>query len=154
MNSEGVKINGSDCINVTVTPVTENSNGIPTVEVKADDFLNKFSDKPLTEDPDKEAKGKLKSIISYLKSDTFEKDVNRKAYRTGEPPKKVAKNAIAKMFGIVGDILGIAVDTVSCTLNGLIDLLSNILHSGVNLIARVVNGLCRVITFNQTVCAN
>lgn len=142
-------IDGSKCINVTVTP-TEGT-PIPTVEIKADEFLNQFSDKPLTENPDEEkAKGKLKSMISYLKSDRFKKKVNSEAYKTGIPPRQVAKGVISKAFGIIGDILGIAVDTVSCTLNGLIDLLSGILHSGVNLITRIVNGLCRIITFNQT----
>lgn len=147
---ENVKVNGAECINVTVTPVE--NNGTPIVEVKADDFLNQFSDEPLTEDPEK-AKHKLSSIISYLKSGKFKKKVNSEAYKTGIPPRKIAQGVISKAFGIVGDILGIAVNTVSCTLNGLVDLLSNILHSGINLITRVVNGLCRIVTFNQTVCA-
>lgn len=148
---ENVKVNGAECINVTVTPI-ENNGTPPTVEIKADDFLNQFSDEPLTEDPEK-AKHKLSSIISYLKSGRFKKKVNSEAYKTGIPPKKIAQGVISKAFGIVGDILGIVVDTVSCTLNGLVDLLSNILHSGINLITRVVNGLCRIVTFNQTVCA-
>lgn len=147
---ENVKVNGAECINVTVTPIE--NNGTPTVEIKADDFLNQFSDEPLTEDPEK-AKHKLSSIISYLKSGRFKKKVNSEAYKTGIPPKKIAQGVISKAFGIVGDILGIAVDTVNCTLNNLVDLLSNILHSGINLITRIVNGLCRIITFNQTVCA-
>lgn len=147
---ENVKVNGAECINVTVTPVE--NNGTPIVEVKTDDFLNQFSDEPLTEDPEK-AKHKLSSIISYLKSGKFKKKVNSEAYKTGIPPRKIAQGVISKAFGIVGDILGIAVNTVSCTLNGLVDLLSNILHSGINLITRVVNGLCRIVTFNQTVCA-
>lgn len=147
---ENVKVNGAECINVTVTPIE--NNGTPTVEIKADDFLNQFSDEPLTEDPEK-AKHKLSSIISYLKSGRFKKKVNLEAYKTGIPPRKIAQGVISKAFGIVGDILGIAVDTVNCTLNNLVDLLSNILHSGINLITRIVNGLCRIITFNQTVCA-
>ena len=147
---ENVKVNGAECINVTVTPIE--NNGTPTVEIKADDFLNQFSDEPLTEDPEK-VKHKLSSIISYLKSGKFKKKVNSEAYKTGIPPRKIAQGVISKAFGIVGDILGIAVNTVSCTLNGLVDLLSNILHSGINLITRVVNGLCRIVTFNQTVCA-
>lgn len=147
---ENVKVNGAECINVTVTPIEIENNGTPTVEVKADDFLNQFSDEPLTEDPEK-AKHKLSSIISYLKSGRFKEKVNSEAYKTGIPPKKIAQGVISKAFGIVGDILGIAVNTVSCTLNGLVDLLSNILHSGINLITRVVNGLCRIVTFNQTV---
>ena len=142
---ENVKVNGADCINVTVTPISND---------KADEFLNKFSDKPLTEDPEKEkiAKEKLNKFIKYFKSDAFEKDVNRQAYKTGKAPREVAKNAITKAFGLVGDILGIAVDTVDCTLHGLINLLSVALHSAVSLITRIVDGLCRIVTFNQTCC--
>ena len=112
MEVETMKVDGSKCINVKVTPSTE---GTPNVEIEADDFLNQFSDKPLTEDPN--AKKKLNSIIGYLKSNRFKKKVNSEAYKTGVPPKKVAQGVISKAFGIVGDILGIAVDTVSCTLN-------------------------------------
>ena len=139
-----MRIDGSKCSNITVSPT-----GIPAVEIKADDFLNQFSDKPLTEDPEA-GQSKLRNIIKYLKSSRFEKKVNSEAYKTGVPPRQVAKGVIAKAFGIVGDIAGIAVNTVSCTLNGLIDLLSDILHSGVNLITKVVNGICRIVTFNQT----
>ena len=143
---ESMSINGADCINIKVTPVNN---------AKADEFLKKFSDKPLTEDPDKtekEAKDKLKKFIDYFKSDAFEKDVNRKAYKTGETPRQVAQNAISKAFGIVGDILGIVTDTANHTLHGLINLLATALHSAVDLITRVVDGLCRVVTFNQTCC--
>ena len=143
MEAETMKVDGSKCINVKVMPSTE---GTPNVEIEADDFLNQFSDKPLTEDPN--AKKKLNSIIGYLKSSRFKKKVNSEAYKTGVPPKKVAQGVISKAFGIVGDILGIAVDTVSCTLNGLVDLLSNILHRGIDLVTKIVNGICRVVSFN------
>ena len=149
MEVETMKVDGSKCINVKVTPLTE---GTPNVEIEADDFLNQFSDKPLTEDQN--AKKKLNSIIGYLKSNRFKKKVNSEAYKTGVPPKKVAQGVISKAFGIVGDILGIAVDTVSCTLNGLVDLLSNILHRGIDLVTKVVNGICRIVTFNQTACVS
>jgi hypothetical protein len=149
MEVETMKVDGSKCINVKVTPSTE---GAPNVEIETDDFLNQFSDKPLTEDPN--AEKKLNSIIGYLKSSRFKKKVNSEAYKTGVPPKQVAQGVISKAFGIVGDILGIAVDTVSCTLNGLVDLLSNILHRGIDLVTKVVNGICRIVTFNQTACAS
>lgn len=153
VDEQTLKIDGSNCVNVKVTSNVDpnNFNGEPVIEIHADDFLDQFSDEPLTEDPEK-AKGKLKNMIAYLKSNRFKKKVNSEAYKTGIPPKQVAKSAISKAFGIVGDILGIAVGTVSCTLNGLVDLLSSILHSGINLITKVVNGLCRVVTFNQTAC--
>jgi len=152
---ETVKVSGADCINVTVTPIDATAD-TPVVEAKVevnDEFLNKFSDEPLTEDPAK-AKRKLKNLIKFLKSDKFEDRVNREAYKRGIPPKQVATNAISKAFGIVGDILGIAVDTVNHTLNGLITMLTDILHGTVNMITRAVNALCRILTFNQSaVCA-
>lgn len=152
ISQDSIKVDGSQCVNVTVTPFngTENLSNIPVVEIKADDFINQFSDEPLTEDPDK-AKSKLSSMIKYLKSSRFKKKVNSEAYKTGLPPRQVAQGVICKAFGIVGDILGITVDTVNCTLNGLVDLLSTILHKSIDLISRVVNGLCRLVTFNQTV---
>lgn len=143
-------------VTMTMTPVDDNENIVNNNVQTDDDLLNKFSNTPLTEDPDKvkEAKGKLQKFIEYFKSESFVKDVNRYAYKTGEAPRVVAKNTIAKAFGIVGDLLGIAVSTVSCTLHGLIDLLQSVLHSAVDLITRVVNGLCRIVTFNQTNCCN
>lgn len=149
MCDETLKVSGSECVNVTVTPVTEQPVEETVIEVSADELLNKFSDKPITEDPEK-AKGRLKGLIKYLKSSRFEKKVNSEAYKTGIPPRQIAKGIVAKAFGIIGDILGIAVNTVSCTLNGLIDLLSGILHKGVDIITRVVNGVCRIVTFNQS----
>ena len=136
-------ITGSDCINITVTPTTT---------VENDEFLEQFSDEILTEDPEAEAQAKKKvsSIINYLKSGRFKKKVNSEAYKQGIPPRRVAQGVISKAFGIIGDILGIAVNTVSQTLNGLIDILSAVLHSGVNLLTKLVNGLCRIVTFNQT----
>lgn len=134
--NDTINVNGAECINVKVEPVD-------------DDFLNQFSDEPLTEDPDK-AKKKLSGIIDYLKSGRFKKKVNSVAYKTGIPPRQVAQGAIAKAFGIVGDILGIAVNTATCTLNGLVDILSTVLHKGIELISRVANALCRIVTFNQT----
>ena len=151
MCDETLKVDGSKCDNITVTPSTEN--GKPTVKIKLEnDLLNQFSDKPLTEDPDK-VKGKLENLIAYLKSGRFKKKVNSVAYKTGVPPKQVAQGVVSKAFGVVGDILGIAVDTINATLNGLVDLLASILHAGIDLITKVVNGVCRIITFNQTACS-
>lgn len=146
IDENNAKIDGSKCINITVTPATEGEQ--PVVNIDADPFLNQFSDEPLKEDPN--AKKKLSSIIDYLKSSRFTKKVNSEAYKTGIPPKQIAKGVILKAFGIIGDILGIAVHTVSYTLHGLVDLLSYILHSGINLITKFVDGLCRIVTFNQT----
>jgi hypothetical protein len=115
-----------------------------------DEFLKQFSDKPVTEDPDKKGRDKLKGIIKYLKSKEFKKDVDRVSFETGKPPREVAHGVISKAFGIVGDILGIVVKTAEQTMNGLINLLSNILQSGVSLLANLAEALCRIVTFNKT----
>ena len=139
MDTDTIKVNGSECTNVIATPVTQPVD---------DELLNKFSNEPLTEDP--QAKKKLNTLISYLNSERFENKVNEEAYRTGIPPRQLAKGIVSKAFGIIGDILGIVVNTASCTLSGLIDLLHSILQKGVGLITRVFNGICRIVTFNQT----
>lgn len=140
--------------NITIEPVVANDEPVADIKVEVqDDFLNKFSDEPLTDEAitEEEAKNKLKKFIDYFKSSQFEKKVNSEARKTGLPPRQIAKNAIAKAFGIVGDVLGVAVDTVNFTLNGLIDLLSSIMHKTIDIITNVVRGLCRIVTFNQTV---
>lgn len=139
-DEEKIKIDGVDCINVKILPGDGNKS--------EDDFINQFSDEPLKESP--EDKTKLKNIISYLKSERFKKKINSVAYEKGIPPKQVAKGVISKMFGIVGDILGIAVETTYCTLSGLLDLLNTILQKGLDLIAKVVRSITKIITFNQT----
>lgn len=146
MDEEEVKVNGAN-IKIESIKVTQNPKELEESEIDEDEFLEQFSDEPLTEDPNR---FRLKSIIDYLKSKSFVKDINRQAYKTGIPPKQIAKGAISKAFGIVGDILGVTVGTVNHTLNGLVDLLSSLLHSAINLVTRLVNGLCRIITFNQT----
>lgn len=158
---EEVVVNGATVKIESVTPVTPEeaekiANGATATVINEtttdteDEFLKQFSDKPVTEDPDKESRDKLKGIINYLKSKNFKKDVERKSYKTGIPPRDIARGIIGKAFGIVGDILGITVATARQTLNGLVDLLTNILHSGINLIANLVDGLCRIVTFNKT----
>lgn len=142
MDTDTIKVNGSECINVTVTPVTQPTN---------DDFLNKFSNEPLTEDP--QAKKKLKNMISYLNSERFENKINEEAYKNGIPPRRLAKGIVSKALGVVGDILGIVVNTASCTLSGLIELLHSVLQKGIGLITRILNGVCRIVTFNQTATA-
>ena len=152
MNDEElIVIDGSECPTVKAESKKTNSNKENIAE-EEDDFFDNFSDEVLEEDPDKKAKTKLQAVIAYLKSSRFVKKINSVAYKKGIPPKQVAKGVIGKAFGIVGDILGIAVNTISSTLNGLIDLLHSVLKKGVEIITRVVSGICSIVTFNQTVC--
>jgi hypothetical protein len=132
----------SKVLNVTIgTPVT------------SDPILDQFSDEPIiqpTEKEVKEAKSFLKNVQSYIKSEKFVKDCNAKAMQTGQSPKKVATTYIGKVAGIIGDGLGMAVDTVNIGAVGLIDLISTLLTKAVNLICNIVRGIIRTVTFNRT----
>lgn len=147
---ENVSINGSNCSNVIVEPTKETAKVIAeTTEDISDDFLNEFSDEPLEVDPEK-AVSRLKGFVNFLKSDTFKNKINSAAYKKGIPPRKLAHGFISKTIGTLGDVLGIGIETIRMTLNGLLDLLHSILKSGLNIIMNAVQGLARMITFNQS----
>ena len=138
----------SKVLNVTIgSPVNATASG--TV---GDPILDKLSDKPITptKEEKKEARKFLKNVQDYLKSDKFVNDCNAKAMKTGESPKKVATTYIGKVAGIIGDGLGMAVDTVNIGAVGLIDLISTLLTKAVNLICNIVRGIVRAVTFNRT----
>ena len=117
-----------------------------------DPILNQLSDEPIepTKKEVKEARKFLKDIRSYLKSDKFIKDCNEKAMKTGKSPKVVATTYIGKVAGIIGDGLGIAVDTVHIGAVGLIDLIGTLLTKAVTLICNIVRGIINTLTFNRT----
>ena len=100
-------------------PVKANAIPSPT----EDPILIQFSDEPIkqpTKEEEKEAKKFLKDVQEYIQSETFVKDCNAKAMKTGQSPRKVATTYIGKVAGIIGDGLGIAVDTVNIGAVGLI----------------------------------
>lgn len=136
----------SKILNVTVgTPITQ--------EKPVDPILEKLSDELIqqpTKEEEKKAKTFLKDVQSYLKSDKFIDDCNERAKKTGESPKKVAITYIGKVAGIIGDGLGMAIDTVNIGAVGLIDLISTLLTKAVNVICNIVRGIISTITFNRT----
>jgi hypothetical protein len=142
-------MDGSKVLNVTIgSPVDATASG-----VVGDPILDKLSDEPIiqpTKEEEKEARKFLKNVQSYLKSDKFIDDCNERAKKTGESPKKVATTYIGKVAGIIGDGLGMAVDTVNIGAVGLIDLISTLLTKAVNLICNIVRGIIRTVTFNRT----
>jgi hypothetical protein len=138
----------SKVLNVTIgSPVNATASG-----VVGDPILDKLSDEPIipTKEEEKEARKFLKNVQSYLKSDKFVDDCNARAMKTGESPRKVATTYIGKVAGIIGDGLGMAVDTVNIGAVGLIDLISTLLTKAVNLICNIVRGIVATLTFNKT----
>lgn len=130
-------------------------------QVKEDPILNQFSDEvpgqeqaaqgaqPSQEEAEQSV-GFLKGIMNYIKSQAFVDDCNRKAREAGVSPKKVAKTYIGKAAGIVGDSLGIAINTAEIGATGFINLLGNVLNMAISLICRVARGIAAFITGNRT----
>ena len=142
--------NESKVLNVTIgAPVNSNA----TASVTGDPILDKLSNEPIkqpTKKEEKEARKFLKDVQNYLKSDKFVDDCNAKAEKTGQSPLKVGQTYIGKVAGIIGDGLGMAVDTVNIGAVGLIDLISTLLTKAVNLICNIVRGIVRTVTFCRT----
>ena len=135
-------------LNVTIgSPVNATASNVAN-----DPILNKLSDKHIqpTKEEEKEARKFLKDVQDYLKTDKFISDCNKRAQRTGETPLKVAQSYIGKVAGIIGDGLGMAVDTAEIGAIGLIDLISTLLTKAVSLICSIVKGIVRTVTFGRT----
>lgn len=98
----------------------------------------------------KSAKGFFKKFSDYIGSNDFENAVNEKAEKYNVPPKQIAKNFFLKALGIIGDILGIVVNTVCSIIDTGITLLATLLHGAVSVIGKAGNGLVSVVTMNQT----
>lgn len=139
----------SKVLNVSIgSPVNATASSVVN-----DPILSKLSDEPIvqpTKKEEKEARKFLKDVQDYLKTDKFINDCNKKAMRTGETPLKVAQTYIGKVAGIIGDGLGMAVDTVNIGAIGLIDLISTLLTKAIDVICNIVRGIVRTVTFNRT----
>lgn len=146
-------MNESKVLNVTIgAPIGAGANATASAVV-SDPILDRLSDEPIkqpTKEKEKEARKFLKDVQDYIKSDRFVDDCNAKAMKTGQSPKKVATTYIGKVAGVIGDGLGIAVDTVNIGAVGLIDLISTLLTKAVNLICNIVRGIVATLTFNRT----
>lgn len=148
VTDEDIRVNGSDCKNVKVEPVKVDVNTVTAT----DDFLKKFSDKPLTDNPDlaKNAKDMLHGFAKFINSDKFADKVNTCALKTGIPPRQIASGFISKTAGILGDVLGITVDVIHTTIQGILDLIYTVLSKGIEVIMSAARGLVRIVTFNKT----
>lgn len=142
-----------ETINVEPTPCEQ---CIPEEDVK--DFTAQFKGLfdafaeqiPNNSHEAKSAKGFFKKFSNYVGSKDFEDAVNEKAEKYKVPPKQIAKNFFLKVLGIIGDILGIVVNTVCSIIDIAITLLATLLHGVVSIINKAGNGLVSIITMNQT----
>lgn len=96
-----------------------------------------------------ESKSFIRSFICYLKNGLFKKDVSKMSKTMNVPPKRVATTFIGKFFGVISDVLDIALTGIKFTVYTLIDLLNNILLKGADIIFNVATGLTRILTGNK-----
>jgi len=99
---------------------------------------------------EKSAKNFFQNFSDYIGSQSFKNSVNEKAEKYNIPPKQVAKNFFLKVLGIIGDVLGIVVNTVCNIVDTAITIMATLLHAGVSIIAKAGNAVTSVITLNQT----
>jgi hypothetical protein len=114
--------------------------------------MNQFSDEVPTQETEKEkeAKGFLNNLRSYMNSAEFTKDINATAVKYKVPPKQLAQNFFTKALGTVGDILGITISAVCNAGHMIINLGGTILHGIIDLIRGLANAFASIVTFNQT----
>ena len=125
-------------------------------EEKVEDFAKTFSDMfnafadSIPNNKEASSKNIFKRFADYIGSKRFTDDVNAKAEKYKIPPKQLAKNFFFKVLGIIGDILGIVVNTACSIVDTAVSLLANLLHGAVEVIAKVGNAITSVVTCNQT----
>lgn len=148
------------CVCITATPVGANvkesdlKQTLQNTAKAVTESLDSFSDEVLaSESEETKARNFLDEFSNYIKGESFKEKVNGIAQVKGIPPKVVAKNFFEKALGIIGDTLGIAINTVGNVGHTLVDILSTIAHGAVNLIVNVANALARVFTLNKTCIA-
>lgn len=155
--SDGNAVNNEYVAQETVVEPTVEQQSIPEEENVKDftaqfsQMFNAFADSiPQGTHEQKSAKGFFKKFSNYVGSKNFEDSVKEKAEKYKVPPKQIAKNFFLKVLGIIGDILGIVVNTVCSIFDMAITLFATLLHGAVAIVNKVGNAIVSVITLNQT----
>lgn len=129
----------------------EDENSVDNFADQFSKLFNAFAENiPNDSHEAKNSKNFFKKFSDYVGSDRFKNDVNEKAEKYKVPPKQVAKNFFLKVLGIIGDILGIVVNTACSIIDTAVTLLATLLHGTVSVIGKAGNGLVSIITMNQT----
>ena len=92
----------------------------------------------------------LKGFLDKLASEEFERECEEVGKDLNLPKQVVAKNFLMRCLGVVGDCLGIVIETGRGFVHGLINIIAWVLTQGINIICNVAHGLARFITLNQT----
>lgn len=96
------------------------------------------------------AKGFVSNILSGISNGTYSKKFEEVSDVNKIPKKTVAKNFFTRILGTIADVLGIAVGTIENVAVTVIQVLSQLLISGVHLLCRVVRNLVSIVTLNKT----
>lgn len=140
------------------TPIVEPTVNPAQEQESAEDFTKQFSDMfnafaesiPQNSHEAKSSKNFFKKFSDYIGSKKFEDDLNEKSEKYHVPKKQIAKNFFLKVLGIIGDILGIVVNTACSIIDTAISLLATLLHGAVSVISKAGNAIVSVVTCNQT----
>lgn len=137
--------------NATSDKKEENVKIVEDLAKDMQDTLNSFSD----EIPSKEAEAKkvVNNFADFIKSDDFKKSINQTASKYKIPPKKLAQNFFEKVLGIAGDVLGISISTIGNIGHTVVNVISSVLHSGIDLICKFANAIANIFTLNHTCIA-
>jgi hypothetical protein len=142
---QAIPVEAAEGSPVNATPVTPIINTQGPVPVQ-----------PVEDEEVEKAKGMLNNLMDWLNDTTtehgFKAKCEEQSKKTGIPAKAIAKNFVDKLFGTVGDILGIAIGTVKGTISTVVDLIGAVLKGAVGVICNVASSIARLITFNKT-CA-
>ena len=102
----------------------------------------------------KSASDTIKGFMDYLQSGKFKEDVNINAQRYNVSPKRLADTFLEKVLVTIGDVLGIAVNTVGNIAHTIVNILSSVLNSGITLIENVGNSIANMVSLNKYCAPN
>lgn len=153
--------NIDDSMTYTAEPIINNEGYANNAEDNADELTAQFKGLfdafaqsiPQGTHEAKSAKGFFKKFSDYIGSKSFKDDLEEKSEKYKIPKKQLAKNFFLKILGILGDILGIVINTACSIVDTAISLLSTLLHGAVSIIAKAGNAVARVVSCNQTCIA-
>lgn len=156
--------NGNNVIDdnaIYTEPIVNNEEYANNAEDNADDLTAQFKGLfdafaqsiPNNSHEAKTSKNFFKKFSDYIGSKSFKDDLEEKSDKYHIPKKQLAKNFFLKILGILGDILGIVINTACSIVDTAISLLSTLLHGAVSIIAKAGNAVARVVSCNQTCIA-
>jgi hypothetical protein len=136
-----------------VEPISEPADETENLTKTFSDFVNAMVDALPESEENTEKKNFFRRFCDYIKSEKFDATLEEKAEKYKVPKKQIAKNFFLKVLGIIGDALGIVIDTVCNIASTLLALIAKLLNSAICVVNKAMNGLASLITLNQTVRA-